>query len=68
MIKEFGLTEEEFAAHIEETQALIATCMAEAGFEYIPADVETVARRPGRGTSRARMTRRRSTSRSGGSG
>jgi hypothetical protein len=42
-VKEFGLTEEEYAAHIEETQALIATCMAEAGFEYIPADVETVA-------------------------
>jgi hypothetical protein len=43
-VKEFGLTEEEYAAHIEETQALIATCMAEAGFEYVPADVETVAR------------------------
>jgi hypothetical protein len=41
--KEFGLTEEEYAAHIEETQALIASCMAEAGFEYVPADVETVA-------------------------
>jgi hypothetical protein len=42
-VKEFGLTEEEYAAHIEETQALIATCMAEAGFEYVPADVEAVA-------------------------
>jgi hypothetical protein len=42
--KEFGLTEEEYAAHIEESQALIASCMAEAGFEYVPADVETVAR------------------------
>ncbi len=41
--KEFGLTEEEYAAHIESVQALIAECMAEAGFEYIPADVETVA-------------------------
>jgi len=42
-IKEFGLTEEEYAAHIESVQALIATCMAEAGFEYVPADVQTVA-------------------------
>jgi hypothetical protein len=42
--EEFGLTEEEYAAHIEETQALIAFCMAEAGFEYVPADVETVAK------------------------
>src|SRR3990170_1823442 len=41
--KEFGLTEEEYAAHIESVQALIATCMAEAGFEYVPADVQTVA-------------------------
>ncbi len=42
-IKEFGLTEEEYASHIERTQALIAQCMADAGFEYVPADVETVA-------------------------
>jgi hypothetical protein len=41
--KEFGLTEEEYAADIESTQALIASCMAEAGFEYIPAPVEAVA-------------------------
>ena len=41
--KEFGLTEEEYASHIEEVQALIASCMAEAGFEYVPADVQTVA-------------------------
>jgi len=41
--KEFGLTEEEYASHIESVQALIATCMAEAGFEYVPADVQTVA-------------------------
>jgi hypothetical protein len=39
---EFGLTEEEFAAHVESAQAAIASCMAEAGFEYVPADVETV--------------------------
>jgi hypothetical protein len=41
---EFGLTEEEYAAHIEKTQALIASCMSEAGFEYVPADVESVAK------------------------
>src|SRR3990172_3076148 len=41
-IKEFGLTEEEFAEHVEETQALIAECMAAAGFEYIPVDVKTI--------------------------
>jgi hypothetical protein len=43
-IKEFGLTVEEYADHIEKTQALIASCMSEAGFEYVPADVETVAK------------------------
>lgn len=41
-IKEFGLTEEQFNQHVEKTQALIATCMAEAGFEYVPVDVQTV--------------------------
>ena len=41
-IKEFGLTEEEFARHVEEAQALIAECMAAAGFEYIPVDVKTI--------------------------
>lgn len=41
-IKEFGLTEEEFAQHVEKTQALIAECMREAGFEYVPVDVRTV--------------------------
>jgi hypothetical protein len=41
-IKEFGLTEEQFASHVEKTQSLIATCMAEAGFEYVPVDVKTV--------------------------
>lgn len=41
-IKEFGLTEEEFAQHVEKTQALIAQCMREAGFEYVPVDVRTV--------------------------
>ncbi len=41
-IKEFGLTEEQFVDHIERTQALIAQCMSEAGFEYVPVDVKTV--------------------------
>src|SRR5919199_227199 len=41
-IKEFGLTEEQFNQHVEKTQALIAKCMTEAGFEYIPVDVQTL--------------------------
>jgi hypothetical protein len=41
-VKEFGLTEEQFAEHVEKTQTLIAKCMTEAGFEYIPVDVKTV--------------------------
>jgi hypothetical protein len=41
-IKEFGLTEEQFAEHVEKSQALIAACMNEAGFEYIPVDVKTI--------------------------
>ncbi|MGH3384239.1 MAG: hypothetical protein ACRDO1_06650 [Nocardioidaceae bacterium] len=40
--KEFGLTEQEFAAHVEETQSLIAECMSEAGFEYVPVDAKTI--------------------------
>lgn len=41
-IKEFGLTEREFVDHIERTQSLIAECMTDAGFEYIPVDVKTI--------------------------
>jgi hypothetical protein len=41
-IKEFGLTEEQFAAHVEKTQALVAKCMTDAGFEYVPVDVATI--------------------------
>jgi hypothetical protein len=41
-VKEFGLSEEQFNEHVEKTQALIAKCMTEAGFEYIPVDVKTV--------------------------
>lgn len=40
--REFAMTDEEFAARVETVQSLIATCMTEAGFEYVPADVETV--------------------------
>ncbi len=40
--REFGLTDVEWTAAVESVQAEIATCMAEAGFEYIPADVDTV--------------------------
>ena len=43
-IKEFGLTEEEFIAHVEKVEATIAKCMADAGFEYVPVDVQTVER------------------------
>jgi hypothetical protein len=42
-IKEFGLSEVEYVDHIERTQQLIAECMRDAGFEYIPVDVQTVA-------------------------
>ncbi|HSE10825.1 MAG TPA: hypothetical protein VLB29_19335 [Nocardioidaceae bacterium] len=41
-IKEFGLNEVQFAQHIEQTQAQIAECMADAGFEYVPVDVKTI--------------------------
>ena len=41
-IKEFGLTEEQFAARVEKVEAVIGTCMARAGFEYVPVDVVTV--------------------------
>jgi hypothetical protein len=39
---EFGFTEEQFTAHVEKTQALIAKCMADAGFEYVPVNVKTI--------------------------
>ena len=40
--REFGLTDPEWTKAVESTQAEIASCMAEAGFEYIPAGVDTV--------------------------
>lgn len=41
-IKEFGLAEEEFSQHVEKSQQRVASCMADAGFEYVPVDVATV--------------------------
>ncbi len=39
---EFGLTEEEVARRVDAVESLIATCMTDAGFEYIPVDYATV--------------------------
>ena len=38
---EFGLTEEEIARRVDAAESLIATCMRDAGFEYIPVDYAT---------------------------
>lgn len=57
-VKEFGLTEVQFVEHIERTQALIAQCMAEAGFEYIPVDVKTIEAAQARVRSDPGYTRR----------
>lgn len=57
-IKEFGLTEEAFTAHVEESQALIAECMAAAGFEYIPVDVKTIEAAQARMRTEPGYTRR----------
>jgi|GEM_PF-753530 len=40
--EEFGLTEEELVEKVEAVEALIATCMSDAGFEYVPVDYATV--------------------------
>jgi hypothetical protein len=40
--EEFGLTEGELVQSVEAVEGLIATCMSEAGFEYIPVDYATV--------------------------
>ena len=40
--REFGLTDPEWTKAVESVQAEIAGCMSEAGFEYIPAGVDTV--------------------------
>ena len=38
---EFGLTEEEVAHRVDAIESLIATCMTDAGFEYVPVDYAT---------------------------
>ena len=40
--EEFGMTPEELVTNIEAVEALIATCMSDAGFEYVPVDYATV--------------------------
>jgi hypothetical protein len=40
--EEFGLTKEGLVKSIETVESLIATCMSEAGFEYIAVDYNTV--------------------------
>ena len=40
--EEFGMTERELATGIETAEQHIATCMTDAGFEYVPADVVSV--------------------------
>lgn len=42
--KEFGLTEQDFVAKVEQVQTLMAECMKRAGFEYVPVDVPTIER------------------------
>lgn len=40
--EEFGLTEEELVQGVEAVEGLVAKCMREAGFEYVPVDYATV--------------------------
>ena len=40
--EEFGMTQEELVQSIEAVEAGIATCMSDAGFEYVPVDYATV--------------------------
>jgi hypothetical protein len=42
--EEFGLTRKELAQSIEKVESLIAECMHQQGFEYIPNDYKTVHR------------------------
>lgn len=39
---EFGLTEAEVARRVDKVESLIAQCMRDAGFEYVPVDYPTV--------------------------
>ncbi len=38
----FGLNEQEFTSYVEDVESMVAECMAEAGFEYVPVDVTAV--------------------------
>ena len=40
--EEFGLSATELATRVEDTEALIATCMSDAGFQYVALDSATV--------------------------
>lgn len=42
--REFGLSDREFVQTVEKVEALIAQCMREHGFIYVPADHKTVSR------------------------
>jgi hypothetical protein len=57
-IKEFGLTEVQFVQHVERAQSLIAECMADAGFEYVPVDVQTIEAAQARVRQDPGLTRR----------
>ena len=39
--EEFGMTDEQLVTTIEKVESLIASCMADAGFEYVPIDPVT---------------------------
>jgi len=41
-IQAFGLTDEEFTANAEAVETSIASCMRDAGFEYVPVDVTAI--------------------------
>jgi hypothetical protein len=41
-LEAMGLTERQFATHVEAVESRIAACMSQAGFDYVPVDVETV--------------------------
>jgi hypothetical protein len=43
-LEEFGFSMEELVAKVEAVESLIASCMNEAGFEYLPVDFNTVRR------------------------
>src|SRR5437870_3100517 len=40
-VEEFGLTDEALVTSIEHAESVIASCMAEAGFDYVPIDPVT---------------------------